>query len=470
MSRVKPQEFTVLVVDDERNIRRTLRLVLEGEGYRVEEAGAAEEIESLLARTAIDLLILDIKLPAEDGLSALKRLRSTSPQLPVLMISGHATIADAVEATRLGALDFFEKPLDRDRVLIAVRNALERANLEERIEALAARTLGAGEFEIIGDGPAMQTLKIAIAKVAPTPGRVLITGESGTGKELVARAVHAQSRRCSGPFVKVNCAAISPGLIESELFGHERGSFSGAERRKRGLFELADGGSIFLDEIGDMSLSAQAKVLRVLQTGEFSRVGSERALEVDVRVIAATNSDLEAKVRRGEFREDLYYRLAVVPLEVPPLRVRREDIPLLAKTFVERFCQENGLALKRFSDDALAAMAGHTWPGNVRELRNLCERLVIMGDDPIGLADLPREMTGVEAAALDLAAFGKATLKEVRERVERELIVRRLEQCDWNVTRAAEELGIERTNLHKKMKQLGLRREGVPDDPGSSAD
>ena len=460
----------MLVVDDERNIRRTLRLVLEGEGYRVEEAGAAEEIEPLLTRTAVDLLILDIKLPGEDGLSALKRLRTSSPQLPVLMISGHATIADAVEATRLGALDFFEKPLDRDRVLIAVRNALERANLEERIEALAARTLGAGEFEIIGNSTAMQSLKAAIAKVAPTPGRVLITGESGTGKELVARAVHAQSKRTAGPFVKVNCAAISPGLIESELFGHERGSFSGAERRKRGLFELADAGSIFLDEIGDMSLSAQAKVLRVLQTGEFSRVGSERALAVDVRVIAATNSDLEAKVKRSEFREDLYYRLAVVPLEVPPLRVRREDIPLLAKTFVERFCRENGLPNKRFSDEALAAMAGHAWPGNVRELRNLCERLVIMGEDPIGRSDLPREMTGAGANALDLAAFGKATLKEVRERVERELIVQRLEQCEWNITRAADELGIERTNLHKKMKQLGLKREGVASEPGSGDD
>jgi DNA-binding NtrC family response regulator len=306
--------------------------------------------------------------------------------------------------------------------------------------------------------------------VAPTPGRVLITGESGTGKELVARAVHAQSKRANGPFVKVNCAAISPGLIESELFGHERGSFSGAERRKRGLFELADSGSIFLDEIGDMSLSAQAKVLRVLQTGEFSRVGSEHALAVDVRVIAATNSDLEAKVKRGEFREDLYYRLAVVPLEVPPLRMRREDIPVLATTFVERFCRENGLSLKQFSNEALSAMASHAWPGNVRELRNLCERLVIMGEDPIGRADLPREMTGAGASALDLAAFGNATLKEVRERVERELIAQRLEQYEWNITRAAEVLGIERTNLHKKMKQLGLRREGAPEEPESSAE
>ncbi len=460
MSRVRPSAATVLVVDDERNIRRTLRMVLEGEGYGVEEAEAAEAIDEVLASHAVDLLILDIRLPGEDGLSALKRLRERHPGLPVIMVSGHASIADAVEATRLGALDFFEKPLDRDRVLIAVRNAVERGALQERVEALAAATLGAGTVELIGDSPAMQTLREAIGKVAPTPGRVLITGESGTGKELVARAVHAQSRRSSSPFVKVNCAAISPGLIESELFGHERGSFSGAERRKRGLFELADGGSIFLDEIGDMSLPAQAKVLRVLQTGEFSRVGSESALEVDVRVIAATNSNLEEKVRAGEFREDLYYRLAVVPLETPPLRVRRGDIPSLAATFLDQFCRDNRLPAKRFSDEALQLLQAYHWPGNVRELRNICERLVIMGGDPIGRVDLPREICAPSSEGLDVAALGDITLRDLRERVERALVVHRLEQHDWNVTRAAEALGIERTNLHKKMKQLGIKRDG----------
>ncbi|MFH1809577.1 MAG: sigma-54 dependent transcriptional regulator [Pseudomonadota bacterium] len=463
MSRLKPGSLTILVVDDERNIRRTVRMVLEGEGYRVEEAESAEAIDAVLARRPVDLVILDVKLPGEDGLSALRRLRERLPQLPVIMVSGHASIADAVEATRLGALDFFEKPLDRDRVLLAVRNALERASLEEQVEALAQATLASEEIELIGDSPAMQRLKEAIRKVAPTPGRVLVTGESGTGKELVARAVHAQSRRASGPFVKVNCAAISPGLIESELFGHERGSFSGAERRKRGLFEVADGGTIFLDEIGDMSLPAQAKVLRVLQTGEFSRVGSEASLEVDVRVIAATNSDLEAKVKHGEFREDLYYRLAVVPIETPPLRTRREDIPQLARTFVARFCRDNRFETKTFSDDALVPMGHYSWPGNVRELRNICERLVIMAGDPITRADLPREICAPGADTLDLASLGELTLRELRDKVERALILHRLEQLDWNVTRAAEVLGIERTNLHKKLKQLGLKRGGDED-------
>jgi len=459
MGRVKPQDFCVLVVDDERNIRRTLRLVLEGEGYVVEEAAAAEEIAPALASSPVDLIILDVKLPGEDGLSALKRLRGHAPHLPVLMVSGHASIADAVEATRLGALDFFEKPLDRDRVLIAVRNALERANLEERVEALAARTFAAGEFELIGDSPAMMSLKKAIGKVAPTNGRVLITGESGTGKELVARAVHVESKLAQGPFIKVNCAAISPGLIESELFGHERGSFSGAERRKRGLFELADGGTIFLDEIGDMAASAQAKVLRVLQTGEFSRVGSERSLEVDVRVIAATNTNLEEQVKHGEFREDLYYRLAVVPLETPPLRARREDIPTLARTFVERFCRENNYPAKAFSDPALELMVRYQWPGNVRELRNVCERLVIMGGDQIGRGDLPREICAPSGTSIEVETLGDLTLREAREHVERALIRHRLDQLDWNITRAAEALGIERTNLHKKMKQLAIKRQ-----------
>jgi len=461
MGSVKPQDFCVLVVDDERNIRRTLRLVLEGEGYAVEEAAAAEEIDRVLESAPVDLVILDVKLPGEDGLHALKRLRERSVRLPVLMVSGHASIADAVEATRLGALDFFEKPLDRDRVLIAVRNALERASLEERVEALAARTFGAGEFELIGDSQAMQELKGAIGKVAPTSGRVLITGESGTGKELVARAVHAASRLAQGPFIKVNCAAISPGLIESELFGHERGSFSGAERRKRGLFELADGGTIFLDEIGDMSLSAQAKVLRVLQTGEFSRVGSERALEVDVRVIAATNTNLDEKVKAGEFREDLYYRLAVVPLETPPLRARRDDIPRLARTFIERLCRENNYPSKTFSEGALTQLQLYHWPGNVRELRNVCERLVIMSGDPIRRADLPREIDAPSDARFEVEALDTLTLREAREQLERALILRRLEQHDWNITHTAEVLGIERTNLHKKMKQLSIKRESA---------
>lgn len=459
MARTNPSDFTVLVVDDERNIRRTLRLVLEGEGYMVAEAAAAEEIGGVLAVHSVDCMVLDIILPDEDGLSALKRLRQEQPQIPVLMISGHASIADAVEATRLGAVDFLEKPLDRDRVLIAIRNAIERVVLQQRVEALAARAMGPADFDLIGESQVMSELKAAIAKVAPTAGRVLISGESGTGKELVARSLHLRSRRAGGPFVKVNCAAIPPGLIESELFGHERGAFSGAERRKRGLFEIADGGTVFLDEIGDMALAAQAKVLRVLQFGELTRVGGEHTLTVDVRVIAATNSNLEDKVRAGTFREDLYYRLAVVPMETPPLRLRLDDVPLLARAFCHHFSIENGSPEKRLDDDVLKLMQRYRWPGNVRELRNLCERLVIMGGDPISRRDLPREFQGPTGASLDLSTLQGLTLKRARGLIERELIRQQLEQLDWNVTRTAEMLGIERTNLHKKMKLLDLRRD-----------
>lgn len=459
MSQLKPSAFHVLIVDDERNIRRTLRMVLEGEGYRVSEAENGQAMRFQLEKNLADLIILDVKLPDRDGLSLLGDLRGQQNDTPVLMMSGHASIADAVAATRLGALDFFEKPLDRDRVLLAVRNSLTRGKLEARIEALEA-TLQPPLVELIGQSPAMLNLRETIAKVAPSPGRVLITGESGTGKELVARALHLQSQRAKGPFIKVNCAAISPGLIESELFGHERGSFSGAEKRKRGLFELADGGTIFLDEIGDMSLPAQAKVLRVLQTGEFSRVGSERDIEVDVRVLAATNAKLDQAVINGQFREDLYYRLAVVPVEVPPLRARSSDVPLLAQAFLQEFCAANHQAPKRLSDDALKQMQAYAWPGNVRELRNICERLVIMADDPIAVADLPQEMVRRDSGSIDLSGFGEISLRELRDQVDRAYIYKTLNALDWNVTRAAEALGVERTNLHKKIKQLGIRRGG----------
>ncbi len=454
----KAESFHILIVDDERNIRRSLRMVLEGEGYQVSEAQDGVEMYARLDQGSFDLLILDIKMPGEDGLSLLKHLRDKKIDTPVLMMSGHASIADAVEATRLGALDFFEKPLQRDRVLLAVRNSLDRIDLETRVDALEAQ-LHEQERELIGESPAMQKLQQTIRKVAGSHGRVLITGESGTGKELVAHALHSQSALHDGPFVKVNCAAIAPGLIESELFGHERGSFSGADRRKRGLFELADGGSIFLDEIGDMSLSAQAKVLRVLQTGDFSRVGGERNLHVKVRVIAATNAKLDAAVAAGTFREDLYYRLAVVPIELPPLRDRADDIPLLARAFLQEFCAANHQPLKTFSAQAMQRMQSYRWPGNVRELRNVCERLVILADDPIELDDLPAEIRQQDDTLINLSSFGDMSLRELREKVDRAAIIERLKKEQGNVTRAALSLGVERTNLHKKIKQLNIQKE-----------
>ncbi|MBZ0121126.1 MAG: sigma-54 dependent transcriptional regulator, partial [Sandaracinaceae bacterium] len=331
---------TILVVDDEKNIRRTLRMVLEGEGFAVDEAESAEQGLATVEQNDVDLVILDVRLPGMSGLDALGRLRASAPALPVIMISGHATVADAVSAVQGGAIDFFEKPLDRDRVLVSVRNALKTTELQSEVERLRADV--ERRFEMIGDSPVMRQLYADIEKVAPTRGRVLITGESGTGKELIARAIHRLSPRRDQAFVKVNCAAIPAELIESELFGYERGAFTGAQQRRKGMFELADGGTLFLDEIGDMSASAQAKVLRALQSGEITRVGSERPVAVDVRVVAATNKDLEKAVGTGEFREDLFFRLNVVPLRTPSLRERPEDIPGLAMSFLREFCAENG--------------------------------------------------------------------------------------------------------------------------------
>ncbi len=450
---------TVLVVDDEKNIRRTLRMVLEGEGYAVEECDTAEE--GLAHAGEADVVLLDVKLPGMSGLDALPRLKPDD--LPVIMISGHGTLADAVQATKSGAFDFLEKPLDRDRVVVTVRNALERRALKREVGVTRAR------HEMIGKSPVMIALFAQIAKVAPTKGRVLITGESGTGKELVARAIHTGSSVPKGPFVKVNCAAIPPELIESELFGHEKGSFTGATARKRGLFEVADGGTIFLDEIGDMSQSAQAKVLRVLQTGELSRVGGESVIKVDTRVIAATNKELADEVKGGRFREDLYFRLNVVPLRAPALRERPEDIPLLASAFVEQCCLENGFRPKQIDGEVMRKLQAQAWPGNVRELRNLIERLVILSDDVITTADLPEPYSAGSAGALVAAAagpdggtgarkFGNVTLREFREEMEKEFILAKLAEHGWNISRTAEALGIERTNLHKKMRAHGITR------------
>jgi two-component system, NtrC family, nitrogen regulation response regulator NtrX len=457
---------TLLVVDDEKNIRRTLRMVLEAEGYELLEAETAEEGLKLLETEPVDLGIFDIRLPGMDGLTLLSRARELWRDLPVIVVSGHADTPDVVDAMKRGATDFFGKPVDRDRVLVSVRNALARRTLEEKVQALSSRERRFSD-EMLGESPAMRRLREEIGKVAPTSGRVLILGESGSGKELIAAEIHRQSKRAAGPFVKVNCAAIPAELIESELFGHEKGSFSGAAARRRGQFEVAHGGTLFLDEIGDMSPSAQAKVLRALQTGEVTRVGSEKSFTVDVRVVAATNKDLEVEVQEGTFREDLYFRLAVVPLRSPPLRDRLVDVPLLAERFIQLAVRDNGLRPKPVEDEVYARLQAYRWPGNVRELRNVCERMVIMSGDRITAADVPESLLPraappppAGAAAADLSRYGEVPLRELRDLVERDYILKKLEEHDWNITQAAQALGVERTNLHKKIKQHGLSRNG----------
>jgi DNA-binding NtrC family response regulator len=464
----------ILVVDDERNIRRALRMVLEGEGAEVEDAATAEEALAIIAAEgdALDVVVADVLLPGLSGLELLERLcegGAQRPRLPVVLISGHATVEDAVRATRLGAFDFFEKPLVRDRVIVSVRNALRQHAAERELRRLRARSRG----EIIGDSASIQELLRRVEKIGPSRARVLITGESGTGKELVARAIHDASDRAAGAFVKVNCAAIPRELIESELFGHERGAFTGATSEKKGLFEVADGGTILLDEIGDMSAGAQAKVLRVLQSNELMHVGGQHPIEVDVRVLAATHRNLQDLVAAGEFREDLFFRLNVVPLRVPPLREHPEDVELLCRHFVDLSCRENGMRIKRVSPAAIAALRAHAWPGNVRELRNVVERMVILSDGDLDLEDVPPEMRGEarddddrepSLGALDLPEGTippGMPLRAFRDAMERAFISQRLSEMGWNVSRTAESLGVERTHLHRKMKLLGIVRGGT---------
>ncbi|HMJ09806.1 MAG TPA: sigma-54 dependent transcriptional regulator [Polyangiaceae bacterium] len=467
---------TVLVVDDEKNIRRTLEMVLSGEGYRVIEAESAEKALAVLSNPEqpVDLGIFDLKLPGMSGLEALSRLRAdeATRDVPVIVISGHATVHDAVAAIKLGASDFFEKPLNRERVLVSVRNCIKTARLSRTVEQMRSEL--ETRYEMIGTSATMQKLFQDIDKVAPTKASVLITGESGTGKELVSRAIHRLSPRKDAPFIKVNCAAIPRELIESELFGHERGSFTGAQARKRGFFEQAHGGTLFLDEIGDMDLAAQAKVLRALQNGEIVRVGSEHVIHVDVRVLAATNKDLSREVSTGNFREDLFFRLDVFPIRVPALRERREDIRLMADAFVSAFCKENGLRPKAIDNVVLEALANRKWPGNVRELKNVVERAAILSGDVLTIADLPEdphvspfedesedsaaEDTDVPVPAAHKSSGERLTLREYREAAERSYIVETLKALEWNISKAAVTLGVERTNLHKKIRSYGIKR------------
>ncbi len=454
----------ILIVDDEKNIRRTLSLVLTGEDYEVTTFGTAEEGLKYLESDGADLAILDVKLPGMSGIDMLKKVRGGSSDIrdiPIIMISGHASLSEAVDAVKLGATDFFEKPLDRNGILIRVQNSLKQFRLAREVTEL--RAAAEQGYEIIGESPAIKKLFTEIRKVAPTKSRVLITGESGTGKELIARAIHNMSPRVSGPFIKVNCAAIPAELIESELFGYERGAFTGASGRKAGQFELADGGTLFLDEIGDMSLNAQAKVLRVLQFGEMTRVGGEKTVTVDVRVLAATNRNLEEAVKNGMFREDLFFRLNVVPVRAAPLRDRLSDVPLLLGEFVRAFCRENGYREKPIDEEVLKALSAYAWPGNVRELKNLAERLLIMSGERITLGDLPDQIAATKASPAVISPLGvgaqRLPLREFRELVERQYISETLNENDWNISRTAQILGIERTNLHKKLKVLGLSRD-----------
>ncbi len=449
----------ILVVDDEKNIRGSLEGILKDEGYRVRGIASGEELLKQMQQAVPDLVILDVWLPGMDGLQALTELKRLHPELPVIMISGHGTVESAVKATRLGAYDFIEKPLSLEKTVLAVRNALDRQRLE--LENRALRQTLEQRYEIVGESPAIQALRAQIESAAPSHGRVLIRGESGTGKELIARAIHRQSLRADKPFVEVNCAAIPDELIESELFGHEKGAFTGATTKRRGKFELGDGGTIFLDEVGDMSLKTQAKVLRVLQEQTFERVGGTETLTVDVRVIAASNKALEEEIQKGSFREDLFYRLNVIPFEVAPLRQRKEDIPLLATHFLRLFSEEYGKREKCLSPEALDLLLQHPWPGNVRELRNVMERMVIMvPQETIQAFDLGPSLRARPGAAAEAphepAMEWDGTLREAREQFERQYILHRLGETHWNITRTAERLGIERSNLHRKMKAYGI--------------
>ncbi len=443
----------ILIVDDEAGIRQTLRGILEDEGHAVTTAADAVSGQALMGSDEFDLVLLDIWLPDGDGLELLEELRRDDFHTPVIVISGHGNIDTAVRSMRIGAHDFLEKPLALNRVVVSVRNALERNRLERQVQELSNRL--EPERRLIGDSPPMRRLKNELRLAANAESRILITGENGTGKELVARRIHGLSRRSSRAFVEVNCAAIPEELIESELFGHVRGAFTGASENRRGRFEQADGGTLFLDEIADMSLNTQAKVLRVLEEQRFERVGGSEPIDVDVRVLAATNKNLEEdELPAGRFREDLYFRLAVIPLHVPPLRDRREDLPALIDHFLERFAAEAGRRPKTVEARALRRLASYSWPGNVRELRNLSERLMIMAPgDVVTEADLPPRVRGSEAAAVEREY---ASLRDARETFERLYIERRLAAAGGNVSQAARDLGIDRRHLYRKLQAYGI--------------
>jgi two-component system nitrogen regulation response regulator NtrX len=452
----------ILVIDDEAEIRRSVRMILEYEGYDVVEASSGPEGLAMIEREPPDLVFLDIKMPGLDGLEALQRVRQTNESLPVVIISGHGTVSTAVEATKLGAFDFIEKPLASERVLVTIRNALDQTRLQTENRTL--KRAAEARHQMVGESPALRHVWDAVKRAAPTNATVLLLGESGVGKELVARSIHRNSLRSRERFVQVNCAAIPEELIESELFGHEKGSFTGATEKQIGKFEQADRGTIFLDEVGDMSAKTQAKVLRVLQEGEVERLGSARTIKVDVRVIAATNKDLEAEIEKGTFREDLYFRLSVIPIRVPPLRDRREDIPPLVRHFVDLFSRENNRRPQRFTAAALEYLQKARWKGNVRELRNTVERLLIMTPGDVIDADDLRDAVRIEAGkaappAPEASGERPGTLREFKESAERAFLVEKLRENAWNISKTAEVIGTPRSNLYKKLEQYAISQE-----------
>ncbi len=447
----------ILIVDDEQSIREMLRMTLEYEGFSVDEAESGIKGLQRMSAMRPDAVILDVKMSGLDGIETLERMKAEFPEVPVILLTGHGSIETAVEATKKGAFDFLSKPPDREKILITLRNAIRQSSLLR--ENLRMREEIHGPDEMIGSSASIRSLRETIRRVAPTEAYVLVTGENGTGKELVARALHRSSGRAEKEMVEVNCAAIPHELIESELFGHEKGSFTGAAAKRIGKFEQADGGTLFLDEIGDMSPSAQAKVLRVLEEGTFERVGGNGRIAVDVRVIAATNKDLPLEIREGRFREDLFHRLNVIPIHVPPLRERREDIPALIHFFLSESCRRNKLPSRSIDDDAVRRLQEMRWPGNVRELRNAVERLAIMVPETIMPADVSRLVYGAaDAEAGELPM--DVSFQEFKDVTEETFLRRQLERYDWNVSRTADELGIQRSHLYKKINKYGLERKG----------
>jgi two-component system nitrogen regulation response regulator NtrX len=451
----------VLIVDDEAGIRQALKQVLEYEELEVRVAASGGEAITVYSEFRPHLVFLDVKMAGLDGLETLTRLRDLDSRAQIVMISGHGTIATAVEATQRGAFDFLEKPLDTDRLLLTVRNALAHAELVG--ENARLREVTESRYQMVGRSTALAHVRELIAKVGPTAARVLITGENGTGKELVARGLHEASPRRDQAFVEVNCAAIPSELIESELFGHMKGSFTGAFADRVGKFEQADGGTLFLDEVGDMSLSAQSKLLRVLQEGVVTRIGGSKSIEVDVRVLAATNKDLEGEIAEGQFREDLLYRLNVVPIEVPPLRERLEDVPALVAHFAEALAESAGVPGKKFSEDAMARLQTRAWPGNIRELRNAVERALILAPGKVvTAADIDRLLPGADGAMpLPAAPGGAHTFETFKQEAEKNFLVQQLREHDWNVSETARALKMPRSNLYKKIERYGLTREST---------
>ena len=453
----------ILVIDDESAIRDSLRMTLEYEGYEFVGAATGQEGLALAEREAPDLVLLDVKMPGMDGLEVLDRLRALNDALPVVVISGHGTISTAVDATKKGAFDFIEKPFASERVLVSLRNALDQR--QQRDENKTLKKAVEVRHQLIGDSAALKQVMALVGRAAPTNATVLIQGESGVGKELVARTIHRNSLRSRDRFVQVNCAAIPEELIESELFGHEKGSFTGATEKQVGKFEQADHGTIFLDEVGDMSAKTQAKVLRVLQEGEVERLGSARTIKVDVRVIAATNKNLEEEIEKGRFREDLYFRLAVIPIFVPPLRDRIEDIPVLVRHYMDYFSRENNVRPKRITQAALDTLMRYRWKGNIRELRNTVERLNIMTSaDTIDVSDLPdpvRSPSGAASPRLtsDSESAKAGTLREFKDNAERAFLVNKLRENGWNISKTAEVIDTPRSNLYKKLEQYQITQE-----------